>query len=49
VVKLAPRDKGGDIDTHLWIDPKVMSASAQLVYTDGTVSKIKIFRRGETD
>jgi hypothetical protein len=49
VVKLAPCDKGGDIETHLWIDPKVMSASAQLVYTDDTVSKIKIFRRGETD
>jgi hypothetical protein len=49
VVKLAPCDKGGDIDTHLWIDPKVAFASAQIVYQDGTVSKVKIFRRGETD
>jgi hypothetical protein len=47
VIKLAPCDMGGQIsvDTHLYIDPKVMSASAQVVYQDGTVSKVKIFPR----
>ncbi len=51
VVKLAPcemRDPAGnpaDVDTHLWIDPSVGFASAQLVYRDGTVSKIRIFQR----
>ena len=47
VIKLAPCNMGasGDVDTHLYIDPKVMSASAQLVYQDGTVSKVKIFPR----
>jgi len=55
VVKLAPchmRDPVAtprDVDTHLWIDPKVVFASAQIVYRDGTVSKIRIFRRGRTD
>jgi len=27
----------------------MMVASAQIVYRDGTVSKIRIFRRGSTD
>ena len=51
VVKLAPcdmRDPAGNpsnVDTHLWIDPSVDFASAQLVYQDGTVSKTRIFRR----
>lgn len=52
VIKLAPcdmRDPTGnptDADTHLWIDPKVNFASAQVVYADGTVSRVLIFRRG---
>jgi hypothetical protein len=47
VIKLAPCDMSGQtsVDTHLYIDPKVMSASAQLVYQDGTVSKVKVFLR----
>ena len=51
VVKLAPcdmRDPAGNpsnVDTHLWIDPSVDFASAQLVYQDGTVSETRIFRR----
>jgi hypothetical protein len=55
IVKLAPCDMRDpvatprDVDTHLWIDPKVMFASAQIVYRDGTVSKVRIFRRGATD
>jgi hypothetical protein len=46
-VKLAPCNMGlpTDVDTHVWIDPKVMSASVQLVYQDGSVSKVRIFRR----
>lgn len=47
LIKLAPCDMGGQtsVDTHLYINPKVMSASAQVVYQDGTVSKVKIFPR----
>lgn len=51
VVKLAPcdmRDPSGNptnADTHLWIDPKVNFASAQVVYADGTVSKVMVFQR----
>ncbi len=48
VIKLAPCNMGAsmDVDTHLYIDPKIMLASAQLVYQDGTVSKVKVFLRG---
>jgi len=47
VIKLPPCNMGasGDFDTHLYIDEEVMLASAQLVYQDGTVSKVKLFRR----
>jgi hypothetical protein len=51
VVTMAPcdmRDPAGtppNVDTHLWIDPSVTFATAQLVYRDGSVSKVRIFRR----
>jgi hypothetical protein len=51
VIKLAPCDMRDptanptDVDTHLWIDPKVEVASAQLVYADGTLSKVRVFKR----
>jgi hypothetical protein len=51
VIKLAPCDMRDpvsnppDVDTHLWIDPAVDVASAQIVYKDGTVSKVQVFRR----
>ena len=55
VVTMAPCDMHdpaatpANVDTHLWIDPSVKFATAQLVYRDGTVSKVRIFRRGPTD
>lgn len=55
VVRLAPCDMRdpaatpADVDTHLWIDPSVRFATAQLVYRDGTVSKVRIFRRPAND
>jgi hypothetical protein len=51
VVALAPcdmRDPGGtpeNVDTHIMIDRSVRFVSAQLVYQDGTVSKVRIYRR----
>jgi hypothetical protein len=38
-----------NVDTHLWIDPSVRFATAQLVDRDGTVSRVKIFRRLSSD
>jgi hypothetical protein len=55
VVPLAPcnmRDPvatPADTDTHLWIDPAVKFATAQIIYMDGTVSKLRIFRRSAKD
>ena len=49
VVKLAPCDKGGDVDTHLWIDPKVQfGVGAACLYGRHGVED-QDFPRGETD
>jgi len=51
VVALAPCDMRDpvstpdNVDTHLMIDPAVTFVSAQLVYQDGTRSKVRVFRR----
>jgi hypothetical protein len=51
VVALAPCDMRdpaatpSDVDTTVKISPRVAFVSAQLVYRDGTVSKVKIYRR----
>jgi hypothetical protein len=51
IVNLAPcnlKDPSAtpqDVDTTIEIDPSVTFASAQLVYQDGTTSKVKIFWR----
>jgi hypothetical protein len=34
-----------DVDTTITIDPAVSFVSAQIIYQDGTVSKVRIFRR----
>jgi hypothetical protein len=55
VVTMAPCDMHdpaatpANVDTHLWIDPSVKLATAQLIYRDGTVSKVRIFRRAAND
>jgi hypothetical protein len=55
VVRLAPcnmRDPVAtppDTDTHLYIDPAARFATAQIIYMDGTVSKVRIFRRSARD
>ena len=38
-------DTPRDVDTTITIDPAVAFVSAQIIYRDGTVSKLKIFRR----
>jgi hypothetical protein len=46
------RDPAGtpeNVDTHLWIDPSVSFATAHTVHKDGTVSKVKVFRRLSAD
>jgi hypothetical protein len=42
-----PAATPADVDTHLWIDPAVRFATAQIIYTDGTVSKVRIVRRSD--
>jgi len=44
-----PAATPADVDTHLWIDPSVKFATAQIVYRDGTVSKVRMFRRAAND
>jgi hypothetical protein len=48
-VTLPPCGSRADADTHIWIDPSVRFVSAQLIYYDGTASKVKVFTRGATD
>ena len=40
-----PASTPQDVDTTITIDPAVSFVSAQIVYQDGTTSKVKIFRR----
>jgi hypothetical protein len=44
-----PAANPADVDTHLWIDPAVRFATAQIIFMDGTVSKVRIFRRDAKD
>lgn len=40
-----PAATPSNVDTHLWVDPSVQFATAQLVDRDGSVSKVRIFPR----
>ena len=40
-----PTSTPQDVDTTIAIDPAVAFVSAQIIYQDGTTSKVKIFRR----